>query len=77
MSLIQNGYKDITYHNKTHAAVLCQTFYYFLTTCELYQKAQFDEEELYSTIVAGAIHDYEHPGVTSPYLVETQDKWAI
>lgn len=39
MNLIQKGYKDITYHNKTHAADLCQTFYYFLTSCDLYIKA--------------------------------------
>lgn len=28
---IQNGYRNITYHNTTHAADLCQTFNYFLT----------------------------------------------
>ena len=27
--LIQRGYKDISYHNKTHASDVCQTFNYF------------------------------------------------
>lgn len=30
MSQIQNGYKNITYHNKTHAADLCQSINMFL-----------------------------------------------
>lgn len=29
MTAIQSGYKNIAYHNKTHAADLCQTFHYF------------------------------------------------
>jgi hypothetical protein len=28
---IQGGYLNITYHNKTHGADLCQTINYFLT----------------------------------------------
>jgi hypothetical protein len=35
MTTIQKGYNNITYHNKTHAADLAQTFYYFCRTCEL------------------------------------------
>jgi hypothetical protein len=34
MSKIQSGYKDITYHNKTHGADLCQTAYYYLVSCD-------------------------------------------
>jgi hypothetical protein len=33
---LQGGYFDITYHNKTHAADLVSTFYYFARSCGLY-----------------------------------------
>lgn len=35
MQELSSRYKDITYHNKTHAADLSQTFYYFCMTGEL------------------------------------------
>lgn len=31
---IQSGYKDIAYHNKTHAADLSQTAYFCCTAAE-------------------------------------------
>lgn len=31
ITAIQNGYKNVTYHNKTHGADLCQTLNAFLT----------------------------------------------
>lgn len=37
MTKIQRGYKDVTYHNKVHAADLSQTFNYFCTSCDMAQ----------------------------------------
>ncbi len=61
LSKIQGGYKDITYHNKTHATDLAQTIYYMMTTCELKKKCKIDELEMTALIIAGACHDHEHP----------------
>lgn len=87
MERIQNGYKDVTYHNQTHAADLSQviflivfnfqTFYYFTTTCGLRDKCQMNDLEMMSLIVAGACHDHEHPGFNNVYLVESRDPIAI
>jgi cAMP-specific phosphodiesterase 4 len=67
---LQSRYKDITYHNKTHAADLAQTFYYFCTTGELKEKCKLDSLEMFSYILAAACHDVEHPGFTNIFLIE-------
>jgi len=33
--------------------------------------------ELVSLIVAGACHDFEHPGFSNPYLIEARDPIAV
>ena len=66
---IQNGYKKITYHNKTHAADLCQTFNYFLTTGQVRETIKLDNLECIAAYIAACVHDYEHPGVTNVFLV--------
>ncbi|CDW90418.1 3 5-cyclic nucleotide phosphodiesterase family protein [Stylonychia lemnae] len=77
ISKVQSGYKDVTYHNKTHAADLSQTFYYFSHTQGLKEKCNIDDVEFFSLIVAGACHDHEHAGYNNVYLVETQDTLAL
>lgn len=77
ISKIQSGYKDVTYHNKTHAADLCSTAYYYTTKCGFLEKAQLDDFDFASIIIGGACHDHEHPGVNNAYLIETRDEIAI
>ena len=74
---LQRRYKNITYHNKTHAADLAQTFYYFCITGDLKTKCNLDQIEMFSYIVAGACHDVEHPGVNNIFLIESNDKNAL
>ena len=73
---IQSGYKDITYHNKTHAADVSTTVYYMLTTCDMWDKAAIDDIEFTAMIVGGACHDHEHFGYNNNYLIETKDEIA-
>ena len=74
---LQRRYKNITYHNKTHAADLAQTFYYFCISGDLKAKCNLDPIEMFSYTVAGACHDLEHPGVNNIYLIESNDKIAL
>ena len=74
---LQKRYKNITYHNKTHAADLAQTFYYFCITGDLKSKCNLDPLEMFSYILAGACHDVEHPGVNNIFLIESNDKIAL
>lgn len=74
---VQQSYLDITYHNKTHATDLAQTFYYLCTECELKKKCQLDSWDMLSYILAGACHDIGHPGYNNIYLIEKKDAIAI
>jgi hypothetical protein len=74
---VNKGYKNITYHNKTHASDVAQTFFYFCTSCELMEKANLDEVDMLSYITGAACHDYAHPGVNNAFLVNTRNMLAI
>ena len=77
ISAIQNGYKNITYHNKTHGADLCQTFNLFLTQGKLGPLLKMDELDYLGTMTAACCHDFEHPGVNNVFLTKIQDPTAI
>lgn len=72
MNKISMLYKDITYHNRTHAADLAQTFYHVSTVGEMAQKTDMDKFELMTYMLAAACHDVEHPGFNNQYLTETR-----
>lgn len=76
MMAIQRGYKGITYHNKTHAADLCQTFNYFRKQ-GLQEKCELDNQELTALFVAACCHDFEHPGVNNAFLSNMRDPIAV
>ena len=65
---IQGGYKNITYHNKTHAADLCQSINMFLTTGDLGEMMNLDAYEYLAIYTAAICHDFEHPGVNNVFL---------
>lgn len=77
MTKIQSTYNDITYHNKTHAADLAQTFYYIMTSCELRRKCEVSPIELMSYIIAAGCHDVSHMGFNNVYHVNRQDQVAL
>lgn len=74
---IQGGYKKITYHNKTHAADLCQTFNYFLIGGQVRETIKLDNLECIASYVAACVHDFEHPGVNNVFLVNKNDLIAV
>jgi hypothetical protein len=43
--VIQSMYNPIAYHNKTHASDVCQTCYYFMTTCKFRARGQLSDLE--------------------------------
>ena len=60
ISKIQTGYTDITYHNKTHAADLSSTAYYYCKAGGFEHLAKLDAMELAAMLIGGACHDHEH-----------------
>lgn len=72
MSRISSLYKDITYHNRTHAADLAQTFYHMTTNGGMGEKTEMDKFELMTYVLAAACHDVEHPGFNNVFIMETR-----
>lgn len=79
ISKIQDSYNPsfIEYHNKTHGADVCQTSNYFVQGWDLVSVCDLSNLELASIYIAGACHDFEHPGVNNAFLVESRLEWAI
>ena len=74
---IQNRYKKVQYHNKTHGTDVAQTIYYFLMKGDWMTKGQMDNLDLMSMLVGGSCHDFEHPGFNAMFLIKTNDKLAV
>ena len=73
---ISSLYNDVSYHNKTHAADLTQTFYNIVTDGELGMKTGMDKFELMCYLLSGCCHDVEHLGFNNLYMVETRHEIA-
>ena len=74
---IQKMYNAVSYHNKTHAADVTQTSYYFLTFWDFYNIGQISDMEAWVLLVSAMVHDTDHPGVNNLYLVATRDRLAL
>lgn len=74
---IQKLYNPVSYHNKTHAADVTQTTYYFLTYCDFYNIGEISDMEAAVMLISAMVHDTDHPGVNNLYLVNTRDKLAL
>eukprot|EP00457_Paulinella_chromatophora_P002475 gb/GEZN01002480.1/.p1 GENE.gb/GEZN01002480.1/~~gb/GEZN01002480.1/.p1 ORF type:complete len:670 (+),score=131.27 gb/GEZN01002480.1/:347-2356(+) len=75
LTKVEQGYKDNPYHNRVHAADVVQNTFYLLTGSPI--KDQLDKVHWFSALLAAAIHDLEHPGLTNPFLVLTRHPLAI
>jgi hypothetical protein len=71
LSALQAGYHPNPYHNATHAADVCQVNYFIMTKGGIVQKLQLGKEELLAGVLAGAIHDYDHPGFNNNFHTRT------
>ncbi|CAG9311583.1 PDE4C [Blepharisma stoltei] len=75
---IQSGYKaENPYHNSTHAADVVQAFHYMINSCGAKEICNFSPAEVAICYISAAIHDYQHPGLTNAFLVNTQHKLAM
>ncbi|KAF4670087.1 Calcium/calmodulin-dependent 3',5'-cyclic nucleotide phosphodiesterase 1B [Perkinsus olseni] len=80
LSGIEKGCRSSNpYHNSMHTVEVMQAMLGLLVslqqgpTCPQF----FSAQELQAGLFAAAIHDYEHPGVDSPFLVNTHHPMAI
>lgn len=86
---IERGYDDNAYHNRSHAAAVMHAMYALLehggigSVCAMALRegdAPSDEScqlGVMACLLAAAVHDYEHHGLTNDFLVKTSDARAL
>lgn len=75
LSVIEDGYLDNPYHNKNHAADVMQTVHFLLEHGSL--GLHLTDIEILAALVASAIHDFDHPGLTNQFHIVTANPKAV
>ena len=72
LTRLEQGYSlyGNPYHNLIHAADVTQTTNYLLAQSRL--AGCLSDLEIFATLIAAMIHDYEHPGTTNTFHVNTK-----
>eukprot|EP00758_Cryptobia_borreli_P011395 Tbor_TRINITY_DN5650_c3_g3::TRINITY_DN5650_c3_g3_i4::g.9016::m.9016/K13755/PDE1; calcium/calmodulin-dependent 3',5'-cyclic nucleotide phosphodiesterase len=71
LKAVQSGYHPNPYHNKTHAADVTHINYYIMTKGGLIDKLNLPKEDVFAGVLAGAIHDFDHPGFNNNFHTRT------
>lgn len=74
---VEQGYCKFKnpYHNNIHAADVTQTVHYML--CQLGLMHWLTDLEMFATIIAAVIHDFEHTGTTNNFHVMSGSDTAL
>ncbi|KAJ0182093.1 hypothetical protein K1T71_002815 [Dendrolimus kikuchii] len=77
LSRIEDGYCKFhnPYHNNLHAADVAQTVHYML--CQTGLMNWLSDLEIFATLVAAIVHDFEHTGTTNNFHVMSGSDTAL
>lgn len=77
LNRIEEGYCRFRnpYHNNLHAADVAQTVHHFL--CQTGLMHWLSDLEIFATLLAALIHDYEHTGTTNNFHVMSSSDTAL
>ncbi|CAH2104240.1 unnamed protein product [Euphydryas editha] len=77
LSRIEEGYCKFRnpYHNNLHAADVAQTVHYML--CQTGLMNWLSDLEIFATLVAAVVHDFEHTGTTNNFHVMSGSETAL
>ena len=68
---VQSAYHPNPYHNAMHGADVTQINYYIMMVAGLAEKCQLSKEEIFASLIAGAVHDFDHPGLNNNFHSRT------
>eukprot|EP00037_Helgoeca_nana_P031032 m.391492 g.391492 ORF g.391492 m.391492 type:complete len:669 (+) comp28316_c0_seq11:5319-7325(+) len=74
---VEDGYgrfPTVEYHNNLHGADVMHSTHVLLNHPAL--KGAFSDLEVFTAIIAAAIHDLNHRGRTNAFLIKTRHEWA-
>jgi hypothetical protein len=72
---IESIYLQCPYHNAMHGADAMRNIHYFYVASDI--GLHLTPLEKFAGLIAGAVHDVQHPGVNNQYLINTEDPLAI
>ena len=72
---IESNYKQNPYHNATHAADVLHAMHFFLGVLGMAEAVK--PEDVFSALIAAAIHDVDHPGVNNSFLINSSSPLAL
>jgi hypothetical protein len=76
--VLDKGYRMNPYHNAAHAADVTFSVHHLLCSNEsLWLLGQLSQDEVFAALLAAAIHDFDHPGLSNQFLIESNDKLAV
>ncbi len=73
LTRIEAGYINIPYHNRIHACDVLHRSHAILQSCDPYT---FSLEDRLACYIAAAVHDYQHTGVSSSFLIASRHPLA-
>ena len=77
LTAVESSYDpELPYHNNVHAADVCQKIYVLLAGGGRRGTVE-DKESCAAAVLAAAVHDFGHVGVTNAFLVATEHPLAI
>ncbi|GET87821.1 hypothetical protein, conserved [Leishmania tarentolae] len=71
ISLVEAGYHSNPYHNSMHAADVLQITDFIITQGGLVQRCDLSDIQVFSALLAAAIHDFDHPGINNNFHIKT------
>ncbi len=72
------GYsRTVSYHNDLHATDVLQTTYVIMEKGSVYYRIQLMEIDYIAILVAAICHDFKHPGLGNPYIINSKHSIAM
>lgn len=74
---VEDSYRrfpEVQYHNNLHGADVMHSTHVLLSDPAL--EGAFSDLEVFTAIIAAAIHDVDHRGRTNAFLIKTRSPWA-
>uniref|UniRef100_H2Y9W1 Phosphodiesterase n=1 Tax=Ciona savignyi TaxID=51511 RepID=H2Y9W1_CIOSA len=75
MMTLEDHYREVPYHNSLHAADVVQSVHVLLSSAAL--DSVFTDLEILSALIASAMHDVDHPGLSNQYHCSNSTELAI
>jgi len=75
ITAIELGYANNPYHNSSHAADVLNGCHHFVKALD-FDKV-LTKNQMVSLLIAAAIHDFEHPGLSNAFLIKTKHELAV